>query len=195
VKIKAPSAGTVLSVAGTVGTRYTSGTFITLGNLDDLQVQAMFTQSDVRFLKDGQKATITFATRPGETYSGKVTHIDPTATTTGRLVRYGVTIDLGNRPARLLLGQSATVQVLTGQADGALYVPSQALRTSGDGTTTVTVQNGGRQVRRTVKLGVRGDQYIQIVSGLTDGDQVVLRASTTAGGFPDEGFPGVQSPL
>ncbi|MEU7937402.1 efflux RND transporter periplasmic adaptor subunit [Microbispora bryophytorum] len=187
VRIKAPADGTVMSVAGTVGSRYTSGTFITLGDLDDLQVQAMFTESDIRFLKVGQAATVTLATRPGQEYPGTVAHIDPTATTSDRLVRYGVTIVLNSRPARLLLGQSATVRVTTGQAADALYLPSQAVRAQGDGTAVVTVADGGTHSPRTVKVGVRGDSYVEITGGLSEGDQVVLPGASTA--FPDEGFP------
>ncbi|MBE3013581.1 efflux RND transporter periplasmic adaptor subunit [Microbispora sp. NEAU-D428] len=187
VRIKAPADGTILSVAGTTGSRYTSGTFITLGNLDDLQVQALFTESDIRFLKVGQAATVTLPTQPGQEYPGTVAHIDPTATTSNRLVRYGVTIVLNSRPARLLLGQSATVRVTTGEAADALYVPSQAVRAQGDGTAVVTVANGGTQSRRTVKVGVRGDSYVEITGGLSEGDQIVLPVASTA--FPDEGFP------
>ncbi|MEU7888499.1 efflux RND transporter periplasmic adaptor subunit [Microbispora bryophytorum] len=187
VRIKAPADGTVMSVAGAVGSRYTSGTFITLGDLDDLQVQAMFTESDIRFLKVGQAATVTLATRPGQEYPGTVAHIDPTATTSDRLVRYGVTIVLNSRPARLLLGQSATVRVTTGQAADALYLPSQAVRAQGDGTAVVTVADGGTHSSRTVKVGVRGDSYVEITGGLSEGDQVVLPGASTA--FPDEGFP------
>jgi HlyD family secretion protein len=101
-----------------------------------------------------------------------------------------VTISFDDRPANLLLGQSATAQVTTGTTDDALYVPAQAVRTLADGTATVTVQQGGGQVRRTVKTGIRGDQYVEIVNGLTDGDQVVLPTGAAGGGFPDEGFPG-----
>ena len=187
VRIKAPADGTVMSVAGTVGSRYASGTFITLGDLDDLQVQAMFTESDIRFLKVGQAATVTLSTRPGQEYPGTVAHIDPTATTSNRLVRYGVTIVLNSRPARLLLGQSATVRVTTGQAADALYLPSQAVRAQGDGTAVVTVADGGTHSPRTVKVGVRGDSYVEITGGLSEGDQVVLPGASTA--FPDEGFP------
>ncbi|MEU7881334.1 efflux RND transporter periplasmic adaptor subunit [Microbispora bryophytorum] len=187
VRIKAPADGTVMSVAGAVGSRYASGTFLTLGDLDDLQVQAMFTESDIRFLKVGQAATVTLATRPGQEYPGTVAHIDPTATTSNRLVRYGVTIVLNSRPARLLLGQSATVRVTTGQAADALYLPSQAVRAQGDGTAVVTVADGGTHSPRTVKVGVRGDSYVEITGGLSEGDQVVLPGASTA--FPDEGFP------
>ncbi|WP_432926661.1 efflux RND transporter periplasmic adaptor subunit [Microbispora sp. CA-135349] len=187
VRIKAPADGTILSVAGTTGSHYTSGVFITLGDLDALQVQAMFTESDIRFLKAGQAATVTLSTQPGREYAGTVAHVDPTATTSNRLVRYGVTIDLNNRPARMLLGQSATVRVTTGEAADALYVPAQAVRLQDDGTAVVTVTNGGTQARRTVKIGVRGDTYVEITGGLSEGDQVVLPGTTTA--FPDEGFP------
>ncbi|MEV1199219.1 efflux RND transporter periplasmic adaptor subunit [Microbispora rosea] len=187
VRIKAPADGTILSVAGTAGSRYTSGTFITLGDLDDLQVQAMFTESDIRFLKVGQAATVTLPAQPGQEYPGTVAHIDPTATTSNRLVRYGVTIVLNKHPARLLLGQSATVRVTTGEAADALYVPSQAVRAQGDGTAVVTVADGGTQSRRTVQVGVRGDSYVEITGGLSEGDQVVLPGASTA--FPDEGFP------
>ncbi|WP_425563129.1 efflux RND transporter periplasmic adaptor subunit [Microbispora amethystogenes] len=188
IRIKAPADGTVLSISGSTGSHYTSGAFITLGDLDNLQVQALFTESDIRFLKTGQAAVVTLPTQPGREYAGTVAHIDPTATTSNRLVRYGVRIDLASRPARLLLGQSATVKVTTDEAADALYVPSQAVRVQGDGTAVVTVTDGGgAQVQRSVEVGVRGDTSVEVVTGLSEGDQVVLPTTTTA--FPDEGFP------
>ncbi|KAA9374425.1 efflux RND transporter periplasmic adaptor subunit [Microbispora cellulosiformans] len=188
IRIKAPADGTVLSISGDTGAHYTSGAFVTLGDLDNLQVQALFTESDIRFLKTGQAAVVTLPTQPGREYAGTVAHIDPTATTSNRLVRYGVRIDLASRPARLLLGQSATVKVTTDEAADALYVPSQAVRVQGDGTAVVTVTDGGgAQVRRPVEVGVRGDTSVEVVTGLSEGDQVVLPTTTTA--FPDEGFP------
>lgn len=188
IRIKAPADGTVLSISGDTGSHYTSGAFLTLGDLDNLQVQALFTESDIRFLKTGQTAVVTLPTQPGREYPGTVAHIDPTATTSDRLVRYGVRIDLDSRPARLLLGQSATVKVTTGEAADALYVPSQAVHVQGDGTAVVTVADGGgAQVRRTVEVGVRGDTNVEVVTGLSQGDRVVLPTTTTA--FPDEGFP------
>ncbi|MEU8196801.1 efflux RND transporter periplasmic adaptor subunit [Microbispora amethystogenes] len=188
IRIKAPADGTVLSISGDTGSHYTSGAFVTLGDLANLQVQALFTESDIRFLKTGQAAVVTLPTQPGREYAGTVAHIDPTATTSNRLVRYGVRIDLASRPARLLLGQSATVKVTTDEAADALYVPSQAVRVQGDGTAVVTVTDGGgAQIRRPVEVGVRGDTSVEVVTGLSEGDQVVLPTTTTA--FPDEGFP------
>ncbi|WP_248960737.1 efflux RND transporter periplasmic adaptor subunit [Sphaerisporangium perillae] len=192
VTIKAPAKGTILTVSGTVGTQAVAGSaFITLGNLDELQVKAMFSQTDVGRLKVGQPASVSLATRTGETYDGKVAHIDVTATTTNKLVQYGVMIAFDRRPKGLLLGQTATVQVTLDEAENAVYVPAQAVRTRADGVATVLVRNGGQSVERTVELGVRGDQYVEIRSGLSEGDQLELPGSTTSGDFPDDAFPGL----
>ncbi|MEV4163597.1 efflux RND transporter periplasmic adaptor subunit [Nonomuraea dietziae] len=187
-RIVAPASGTVLSVAGAKGDTVGTGAFITLGDLDELQVQALFTESDVNSLRLGQQAAITLATRQGERYSGTVTHLAPTATTTGRLVRYAVTITFDDPPKDLLLGQTATVTVTTGEADDALYVPAQAVKTGKDGTATVTVRTGSGEKEQRVTTGVRGDQYVQVKEGLTAGDRVVV-GQVGSGGFPDGSWP------
>ncbi|WP_262847858.1 efflux RND transporter periplasmic adaptor subunit [Sphaerisporangium corydalis] len=190
VRIKAPEKGTILSVAGVVGTQANAGAaFITLGDLDELQVKAMFSQTDVGRLKIGQKASVSLATRAGRTYAGEVTHIDVMATSTNRLVQYGVMIAFARQPADLLLGQTATVQVTVDEAEDAVYVPAQALRTRADGVPTVLVGNGGQSVERAVEVGVRGDQYVEIRSGLSEGDRVELPNGGASGGFPDATFP------
>jgi RND family efflux transporter MFP subunit len=192
VTIKAPVAGTILTVSGTAGTTATAGSaFLTLGNLDELQVKAMFSQTDVGLLRLGQRASVGLATRLGARYEGTVTHIDVTATTTGRLVQYGVLIAFDPQPKGLILGQTATVQVTVDEADDAVYVPAAAVRTAPDGRTTVLARNGTTTIQRPVELGIRGDRYVEIRSGLAEGDQIELPATTTSGGFPNEGFPGL----
>ncbi|HEY9522626.1 MAG TPA: efflux RND transporter periplasmic adaptor subunit, partial [Thermopolyspora sp.] len=195
VLIKAPVPGTILSIAGTVGTQVkangTSG-FIELGNLDELQVKGMFTQSDVGHLKVGQKAVVTLATRAGKHYLGTITHIDPAATTSDQLVQYGVLIAFDRHPAGLLLGQNASITVTTDESEAAIYIPARAVRVRGDGTGTVTIDRDGRRTERTVRTGIRGEQYIEILDGLREGDQVVLAGGGgISGGFPEEGFPGL----
>jgi len=106
-----------------------------------------------------------------------VSQIDPAGTVTNRLVRYGVVIAFDQVPADLLLGQSATVVVTTASADNVLYVASAAVVMAADGSGSVTVRAEGRDVTRTVTLGLRGDQYTEISDGLAEGDVVVLPAS------------------
>ena len=168
--LTAPIAGRVISIAGTVGSQARSGSngFIVLGDVQDTEVQAQFSEADVASLAVGQPATITLPNRT-EPVTGKVTLISPVGTASGRLVRYGVQIAFDTVPADLVFGQSAAVAVTTAQATGVLYVPSSAV-TGG----TVTVRAGGRDQRRTVVVGLRGDRYTEIRSGLDEGEQVVL---------------------
>ncbi|WP_433368380.1 efflux RND transporter periplasmic adaptor subunit [Streptosporangium sp. CA-115845] len=185
VRIVAPADGTVMSVAGAVGDSAGTGTFLTLGDLDDLQVEALFTESDIGSLELGQQAAITLATRQGKRYTGTVTGIAPTATTTDRLVRYGVTIAFDEPPADLMVGQTASVTVTVAKSAEALYVPAQAVRTSA-GVSRVTVRGG---VERVVETGVRSDQYVEITSGLAENDRVVLPGGAAGGEFPDSSWP------
>ncbi|WP_157530814.1 efflux RND transporter periplasmic adaptor subunit [Microtetraspora niveoalba] len=193
VVITAPSKGTVMSVGGRTGDTANAGAaFITLGNLDELQVNALFTESDIGKLKVGRRATVTMDTHPGQEFAGTITHIDVTATKTDQLVRYGVRVALSSAPRDLLVGQTAYVRVTTGAAENAVYVPTRAVEIGQDGTATVTVRAGGEDVRRQVRIGVEGDQYVQIVEGLDEGDSVIVPdGAGGAGTFPDGSFPGL----
>jgi HlyD family secretion protein len=175
--ITAPIDGRVLSVNGTVGTTESPGgtAFITVGSTADTQVLAQFSEADVASLAVGQRATISLASRT-DTFAGKVSQIDPAGTASGQLVRYTVMIAFDDPPGDLLYGQSASVVVTTGSAADVLYVSSSAV-TTGAGATdsgTVTVRAGGRDERRTVQIGLRGDQYTEIRSGLAEGEVVVV---------------------
>jgi multidrug efflux pump subunit AcrA (membrane-fusion protein) len=190
--LTAPMSGTVLSVAGTPGSQVGGASksgFITLGDLSDLQVQAMFSLGEVDRLKIGQQATIGLGMLAGRQYPGTVTRIDPAATTSGSRALFGVMISLDDRPPGLLTGMSATVQVVTAQAESTLYVPAGAVHPRPGGMATVLVRHGGRTTTRTVRLGVRGDRYVAITSGLSAGDHVVTSAGTGPDGFPDGSFP------
>jgi HlyD family secretion protein len=176
--IIAPSAGVVMSVAGVVGgTESPGGTgFIGLGDVSGTEVTAEFSEAGVANLAVGQAATIVLPDRSGQAYPGRVSEIDLAATTSGRLVRYGVRLAFDQVPTGLLYGESADVQVVTAHAVGVLYVPASAvsLPASGGQAATVTVRVNGRDVVRAVQIGLRGDRYTEIPSGLALGDQVVL---------------------
>jgi len=173
--LTAPMSGRVLTVGGTVGSQERPGGtgFIVLGDLQDTEVQAQFSEADVASLAVGQPATITLPDRT-DAVTGKVSQISPAGTVSGRLVRYGVLIAFDQVPSDLLLGQSASVAVTTAQSTGVLYVPSSAVSGIQGTTATVKVRNGTRDETRTVTVGLRGDQYTEIKSGLSEGEQVVL---------------------
>jgi multidrug efflux pump subunit AcrA (membrane-fusion protein) len=173
--ITAPVAGRVLSVAGTVGSAENPGGtgFIVLGGVSDTEVTALFTETDVAHLAVGQPATITLPDNPATPLTGKVSQVSPAGTVSGRLVRYPVMIAFDQVPANLLYGQSANVVVTTQSVSNVLYVSSSAVSPGADGSATVTVRSGGQDQTRVVQTGLRGDQYTEIRSGLSEGESVV----------------------
>ncbi|MEV4550678.1 efflux RND transporter periplasmic adaptor subunit [Nonomuraea wenchangensis] len=213
--LKAPFGGTVTAVNGSVGANSggsggqsnggqsttastsTSGSgFVELADTAKLQLVGTFTESDVGKLKKGQSATVTFDALPGVSATGKVSQIEPVATTSNNVVQYPVTVTFTEVPDAVRLGQTATVEVVTGRAENVVAVPSTAISTSG-GQTTVTVLQQGRQTRTPVEVGVRGTTLTEIRSGVSEGDQIVppaVSTGTTQGGNGrfggGGGFPG-----
>jgi len=174
--ITAPAAGRVLTVNGGVGDTETPGStpFLSLGAASDTVVSASFTESDVAQLAVGQAATVTLPDKGTQSYTGKVSQVDPVGTASNKLVRYSVLIAFDQPPADLLYGQSANVAVTTASASGVLYLPSTAVTGVDNGTATVTVRTGGADESRTVHIGLRGDRYTEIRSGLDEGETVVV---------------------
>jgi macrolide-specific efflux system membrane fusion protein len=220
--LKAPIAGTITAINGTVGsasggsssssgssgTGSTSGQgsaststttssgsgFVDISDIKSLQVVAAFPEADAIKIKAGQSATVTLNAEPGTTLTATLASVSPTPTTTNGVVSYSGTFSLAKIPANARIGQTANVTVQTAKATNALYVPSTAIATSGT-TYTVTMANGGGT--REVKVGVKGDSYTQITSGLNEGDLIELlqgSISSTAQGQNGQGrtgqFPG-----
>lgn len=167
--ITAPIAGKILTVGGRVGSSAKSGsTFITLADIYDMQISADFPEADADRLAVTQKGVVTLADRAGETFGATVVQVDPVGTSDGTLTRFGVLLSFDEAPEELLVGQSANVRVTTGSRQNVLRVPSTAVHDvrGEDGT----VLKDGAEVA--VKLGLRGDQYTEIVSGLAEADAV-----------------------
>jgi macrolide-specific efflux system membrane fusion protein len=205
--LKAPMAGTVVAVNGTLGsssspaagggdatgTAASSG-FVDLADLTELQVTAAFAEADATRLKEKQAATVTWNALSGTRQSARVVAVDPQATTADTVVTYGVTLSLDKVPTGARPGQTVSVSVVTGEVTDAVFVNPAALTTVGNRHTVTVLANGVPEVRA-VETGLAGDQGTQITSGLTVGEQVVIVTTGTAtggttGGFPGGGLPG-----
>src|SRR5690606_20359060 len=111
------------------------------------------------------------------TLRGTVARKDPTADPATRQV--GVYVRLPNPDGRIVGGQFARGQIVSGRTESAVVVPEAAVRGAGDSSYVLVVE-GGRTVRRTVELGVRDESagVIAVTSGVDAGEMVV----TTPGG-------------
>lgn len=194
--LTAPGDGTITSVTGAVGQKVGSGNstssstssttstttasgFVVVTDLKNLVLHANVSESDVSKLKADQAATVTVNAMQAQPIQAKVTQVDLTPTTSNNVVQYGVTLTLTQPPAGLRPGQSASVEVTVSSATNVLAVPAAAVQTV-NGASSVQVMENGAETRKTVEIGVRGDQYVEIKSGLSAGEEVVLPQVTTS---------------
>jgi HlyD family secretion protein len=167
--ITAPIAGRILSVGGKVGSQVGAGSvFLTLADTFAMQISAAFPEADADRLAVKQQAVATLADRAGEDFGATVVQVDPVGTDDGTMVRYGVLLAFTEPPENLLVGQSAAVRVTTGSAAGVLRVPSTAVHDVA-GTTGTVLRDGARVE---VGVGLRGDLFTEITSGLSEGAAV-----------------------
>ncbi|WP_189152902.1 efflux RND transporter periplasmic adaptor subunit [Lentzea pudingi] len=192
--LTAPGDGTITSVTGAIGqkvgssgntssstttTTTTASGFVVVTDLKNLVLHANVSESDVSKLKADQAATVTVNAMQAQPIQAKVTQVDLTPTTANNVVQYGVTLTLTEPPAGLRPGQSASVEVTVAGATNVLAVPAAAVQTV-NGASSVAVLENGAETRKTVEVGVRGDQYVEIKSGLGAGEEVVLPQVTTS---------------
>ncbi|MET4582967.1 macrolide-specific efflux system membrane fusion protein [Conyzicola nivalis] len=185
-----PIAGLVVAVSGTVGgssgsstsgtsaaggTTTTSSEFVTIADVTAMTMTAAIAEADIALVAVGQTAAVTFPALEDVTATATVTSIAPTGTTSNSIVTYSTTITLDTIPEGLRLGQTAEVTITTvASADDALYVPTAAITTAADGTSTVDVIGDDDVTTTNVELGVVGDAGTVVTSGLTAGQTIVL---------------------
>ena len=118
-----------------------------------------------------------------KTFAGKVISIGHTLqTSSSSVAAYPVKVQLTQPPATLEAGMSADAAITVSVVKGVLAVPSAAVIASNNRNyvlmVTVDANNKRTTTRTEVKVGVEGDDYTQILSGLKSGDRIMSDAST-----------------
>ncbi len=187
--ITAPFAGQISSLTGEVGSQVGANTtvFILL-NPKLIRIDANVDQSDISNLKVGQNSSITFDALTGRTYTGTVSAIGLTPTTTQGVVTYVVSfaIDTAALPATTPVptpGMTGSIAVTTSRVDNALVVATRAIKTVAR-TRTVTVKTATGTEERTITVGTVSGNLTQVVTGLNEGDLVQVATGSTAATTP-----------
>lgn len=193
-----PSAsGATSGTSGTGGTGTTgagTSSFIVLGNLTGLQVIAPFAEADAAKLAANQQATITFDAVPNLSVQAHLLAVGAAASVIQNVTNYYATLVIDQTDPRLKSGMTANASVIVQQANNVLMVPNTVIsRVGGAAFVTLLSRDGKTQTRTQVQTGAAGDQSTEIVSGLDEGDKVVvpqLRTTTTPGGVRGPGGGG-----
>lgn len=206
--ITSPINGVVISVeveeGQTVAASMTTPTlFIIAENLVDMQVVANIDEADIGQVSEGQKVEFTVDAYPNDKFTGVVRQVRLEPTTTSNVVTYEVIVDAKNPDLKLKPGLTANISVMTLYKDSIMTIPSKALKFQMDASllppnmktvaadsvdakaTTVWVIKGRDLAeQRVIKTGVSNGSRIEVLSGLEEGDKVIVSTMETAGMDP-----------
>jgi HlyD family secretion protein len=196
--VTAPTAGVVASIASQIG-ETAANPFMVLANTTALVLHGTLGESDVAKVKLGQVANVTVdAIGTSGRMTGRVTSLDPVATIQQGVPVYGVDVTIDLPSPQVKAGMTGTATVVIASKQGVLTVPNLAIRTSA-GRRFLQVLKDGEPVDTDVTFGIANDTTTEVLSGVAEGDLVVLpaaRATSTprpgaGGGFGQGGGPGV----
>ncbi|MET0556811.1 MAG: efflux RND transporter periplasmic adaptor subunit [Vicinamibacteria bacterium] len=181
-RITAPIGGIVASVSTqegeTVAASLSAPTFVTLVDLERLEVWAYVDETDIGRVETGQAARFTVDTYADEEFDGRVTAVYPQAAIRDNVVNYVAVVTFDPAPGRTLRPEmTATVRVARGAPAEVLAVPRRAVRRE-EGRTFVLGADG---TRRDVRVGSRDETHVEIAAGLREGDEVVVPTDAAPG--------------
>lgn len=172
------SAGGAAAAAatGTTATRPGGAQFLVLSSAKGFQAVIPFEESDAVKIAPKQRVSVTFDAIPDLVEPGTVAAVAPSATAISGVITYYVTIRLDRADPRLKDGQTARAEVTTAERKNVLSVPNAAVRRQGDTDIVVVVDPNGQQRIVTIKEGLVGADRTEVLSGLSEGQRVVVSA-------------------
>jgi HlyD family secretion protein len=198
--IQSPIDGVISNLAIEAGDQIKAGTVTAVvSNSSELVVPVQIDELDISKVKEGQSAEITLDALEGKTFTGTVDKVAVEGTNENGIGSFEVIIRIPD-PKEIKPGMSANVEILVSEKTDTLILPIEAVqKTDGEymvmrksDSEAAEGQRGrisNRQDMVPVKLGLVSDSYVEIVEGLSEGDEVLItgQEQTTNQMFPGMG--------
>ncbi len=177
-KITAPIGGVVASVSTqegeTVAASFAAPTFVTIIDLQRLEVWAYVDETDIGRIQVGQSAIFGVDTYLDTDFQGVVTAIYPKAVIQDNVVNYVTTLKITDHKGKTIRPEmTANVTIKLETRKGVLTIPLEAIRRE-RGERFVTVLHGDRRETRRIKTGWTSNGMIEITEGLKEGEKVLI---------------------
>lgn len=173
---RSPVAGIVIEKKAVQGMRFMPGEALyQIADLSAVWVVAEVFEQDIGLVKSGARAKVKINAYPDKLFEGLVTYIYPTLKAETRTV--AVRVELANPGLLLKPAMFAQVELSTSNKGKVVTAPVSAVIDSGTRQIVLIQQGEGRFEPREVKLGSRSDNYVEILEGVKDGEQVVVAAN------------------
>jgi len=141
---------------------------------NSLYFEANLDEEDIGKVKKNQKATILLDAYPDKSYETSVKSIAFTSKETTTGTAYEVHFDFPKEITELLkLGLNGTVEIILDEKEAVLTLPFEAVEERDEGDFVKMIENG-KLVEKEVKIGIQTDTEIEILSGLSENDQVAI---------------------
>ena len=183
-QVLAPISGTVVSLDARPGQMVSAmqagAPLMRIADLSKMTVQARVAEIDVTRLRRGMTANFTTPGYPGQHWSGKLRQVIPIPADgtgeQGKQTFYNVLFEVVNAEQKLMSGMSTQVQFIVAQVENTVLLPIKLLgKPDADGLYSANVLGADRQLSpRKLKIGLRNQQQVQVLSGLAAGEQLLL---------------------
>jgi multidrug efflux pump subunit AcrA (membrane-fusion protein) len=193
--ITAPDSGTITGLSVAVGMSIGS-TDSNTGSQTSQRVAALVTpgnplvtlnvnEVDIPSVNAGQSVTLTLDSLPDTTFTGQVASVDKIGSVSSGVTSYPVIIQLDTNAPQILPNMSISANIIVATKNDVLLVPSGAIQQQNDQSVVQILVDG--QVRSiTVQTGLTSDTQTEIVSGLSQGDQVITGTSLSTSSQTDQ---------
>lgn len=180
-RISAPIKGVIADVTTregeTVAASFSAPKFVSIVDLDRLEVQAFVDETDIGRIFVGQKARFEVDTYSDTDFAATVTAINPKAELQNSVVNYIVVLEFEGQAERVLRPEmTAHVRLQLEERENVLTAPRSALRRQ-NGRQIILVERDGDWAEQPVRIGWRTDQRVEIVDGVSEGDVIQLNPS------------------
>lgn len=148
---------------------------VTIDDLGNLKVAILLSKSDANLVKVDQPVTLTSG---NTTYTGKVSALDPVATTTtgatGATTALGGTITFDTPPTGLFAGFEIDADITTNTAENTLTMPIETLVYDKENKPYVYIVKNDKAKKVEIETGIQSDTKVQIIKGLEKGQKVII---------------------
>ena len=159
-----------------------SGDYLTIATVSPntaMSVTVYMDESDILSLKEGQEATVTVDSIGDDEFTGTVTDVNTSSTSSGGVTVYAIEVAI-DKTEQMLSGMSASVVIIIESVENVLVVPEDAVQQTSTTSYVYTEYNaetGELNGMVEVETGLSNGTYIQIISGLNEGDTVYYEES------------------
>jgi RND family efflux transporter MFP subunit len=143
-------------------------------------VSLSISELDINNVKVGQKVNVELSSVDDRTFSGSVVGIDKIGESVNSIASYTVIVRLDESSEFVLPNMAVEAKIIVEEKQDVLIIPNSAI-TKRQGKSFVTVKQGNVQNQIEVKTGLSDENNSEILSGVSDGDELVLPALSTSG--------------